>query len=320
MTGEFDSVVADYVAEKRAVGYRYDKEERQLRAVVLLHAEMGCAPDSLPKEAVLAFVELRPNERESTRLGRMCLIRGLASYMERIGLDAYVLPGRIGWADRDAYQPHIFTDAELAGIFAAADAYAEGEPLSPRGQHAVIFRLLYSTGMRVGEACGLEKSDVDLDAGAVLIRQAKNDKDRRIPLHPNMLSRLSYYVARASENLYWRTHDRFWCLPDGRQMTPRSVYGTFRKCLWDAGISHGGRGNGPRIHDVRFTFACHTLRNWVRDGSDINALMPYLATYMGHADTRCTEYYLKLIAELYPDIAAKAEEKCGWMIPEGVGS
>ena len=317
MTGGFAGVVADFVAEKRAVGYDYGKAERQLREVVRIHEGLGCQPGSMPEDVVLAYIAPRPNEKESTRLIRMSLVRGLATYMVRRGFEAYILPYRIGSVGREAYRPHIFSDNELAGIFAAADSRAAKAPGTLAPQHAIVLRLLYSTGMRVGEACALDKKDVDLDAGTVLIRQAKYGKERRVPLHPNMAALLGRHVSEASKAPFWRSHERFWDVPYGRQMSASWVYGSFRKCLWDAGISHGGRGRGPRVHDLRFTFACHTLRKWVREGCDVDAMLPYLATYMGHADTHCTEYYLKLTAELYPDVVVKAEGVCAWMIPEG---
>lgn len=317
MSGGFAEIVAGYVAERRAVGYDYGKAERQLREVVRIHEERGCQPESMPEEVALAFIAPRPNEKEGTRHIRICLVRGLAAYMARHGFEAYVLPYRIGPVSRDAYRPHIFSDGELAGIFAAADARAMKAPATLAPQHATMFRLLYSTGMRVGEACALDKGDVDLGAGTVLIRRAKYGKERRIPLHPNMVERLERHFHEASRTPFWRSHERFWDLPHERRMSASWVYGSFRKCLWDAGISHGGRGRGPRVHDLRFTFACHTLRKWVCEGRDVDALLPCLATYMGHADTHCTEYYLKFTAELYPDVVAKAEGKCAWMIPEG---
>lgn len=317
MSGGFAGVIDAYIAEKRAVGYKYEKAERQLREVVRIHEKCGCPQGSMPKEVVLAYVASRPNEKEGTQRIRMCLVRGLAKYMVRCGYDAYVLPFRIGPACLESYQPYIFSDDELAAFFSAADAHAAKAPCTLAPQHATVFRLLYSTGMRVGEVCALDKGDVDLGTGTVLIRHAKYGKERKIPLHPNMTARLEKHVSEASKTPYWRIHERFWNLPDGRTMSASWVYGSFRKCLWDAGISHGGRGRGPRVHDFRFTFACHTLRRWVREGRDLNAMLPYLATYMGHADTHCTEYYLRLTAELYPDVIAKAEGKCAWMIPEG---
>lgn len=177
-------------------------------------------------------------------------------------------------------------------------------------------RLLYSSGLRAGEACGLRKADVDLDGGVLTIRHAKNDKDRAVPMHAAMASRMRAFARAAQlEHPQYGAHELFWSLPEGRPLGTRYVYGFFREALWGAGISHGGRGKGPRVHDLRFTFACHRLRGWVEAGDDVNALMPYLATYMGHADTRCTEYYLRLTAELFPGMVSRVERECGWMVP-----
>jgi integrase len=186
-----------------------------------------------------------------------------------------------------------------------------------RRQYILVFWLLYSTGMRVGEVCSIKKDSIDLDAGAIAVRHAKNDKDRRVFLCQSVVCLLRDYCDAMSNEVFWGKGDHLFAQPNGQRLKEDVFYTFFRRCLWDAGISHGGRGKGPRVHDIRFTFACHKLSQWVREGADLNALLPYLATYMGHADTRCTEYYLRLTAEMYPNITASVEESCGWMIPEG---
>ena len=312
----FEEITASYIAEKRAVGYKMEKGERIMRRIALLHDELGCAEEELPKELVEAWTAKRPGETESNRLGRASDIRGLAQYMARMGYSAYIAPGKQGYRDRGDYDPHIFTDAELAALFGAADALAEDGQACQRAQMATILVLLYSTGMRVGEACALKKGDVDLETGVLTVRHAKNDKDRLVPLHPSVAERLLAFAnAAAIAHPQYAGHELFWSLPAGRPMPPRSVYGFFRKALWGAGISHGGRGKGPRVHDLRFTYACHRLRAWVREGADVNAMLPVMAAYMGHADTRCTEYYLRLTAEQFPGMIAQVECECGWVIP-----
>jgi len=312
----FEDITAAYIAEKRAVGFKMEKAEKAMRRIAALHAEMGCASDGLPRELVEAWVAKKPGETEATRFGRMGYIRGLGEYMARMGYDAYVLPGRQGYREREAYTPYIFTDAELGALFAAADRLAGDEPACQRAQMALILRLLYSSGLRSGEACGLRKEDVDLGAGVLTVRHAKNDKDRTVPMHPAMTERMRVFSHAAQlGHPQYADHRLFWSLPEGRPIGTRSVYGFFRDALWKAGISHGGRGKGPRVHDLRFTFACHRLRRWVESGDDVNALMPYLATYMGHSDTRCTEYYLRLTAEQFPGMIAQVERECGWVVP-----
>jgi len=312
----FPEITDAYLAERRAVGLKMERGEMRMAGICALHDEMGCAPDELPRAVVEAWSELRPGESETNRLGRVSQIRCLAEYMVRMGYDAYVAPRGHGWRDRGSYEPHIFTDDEVRALFEASDRLAGGDLCCQRAQAALVLRLLYSTGMRCGEACSLGKADVDLAAGIITVRHAKNDKDRLVPVHASVSDRMRAFGSAATlAHPQYGSHDGFWSLPEGRPLTTRYVYGFFRDALWGAGISHGGRGKGPRVHDLRFTFACHRLRKWVSEGADVNALMPVLAAYMGHADTRCTEYYLRLTAELYPGMVEQVERECGWVVP-----
>jgi integrase len=95
-----------------------------------------------------------------------------------------------------------------------------------------------------------------------------------------------------------------------------NIYGNFRRFLRNAGISHGGRRNPIRIHDLRHTFAVHCLKRWVEEGRDLNTCYPYLRAYMGHTLFRYTAYYLRLTADLYPSISVKLEESYPHLIPE----
>lgn len=98
-----------------------------------------------------------------------------------------------------------------------------------------------------------------------------------------------------------------------------AIYREFRKLLWKARISHGGRGNGPRIHDFRHTFAVHCLKKWVLNGVDVAASLTILSAYLGHVNLKGTQHYLRLTADLFPEITAKIEEKFGHCISETYG-
>lgn len=95
-----------------------------------------------------------------------------------------------------------------------------------------------------------------------------------------------------------------------------TIYQRYRRYLQAAGISHGGKGSGPRLHDIRHTFAVHVLQKWVSEGTDLTAMMPVLSTYMGHSRIQSTARYLRLTAEVYPDLMKKVESACAYVIPE----
>lgn len=321
MTGRFPTLadaVAAHLDERRAAGIGGStllKGERALAALCDRHRAMGCHGATLPRELVEDWCALRKGETERNRQRRVSAARGLALFMVRSGLEAHVptddLCGRV-----DAYVPYVFTDAEVSSLLAAAESLAGPDPAGVRAQAALVIRLLYSTGMRSGEACSLGKGDVDPGARVLTVRHAKNDRERLVPLCASVADRMERFrLAAELSHPQYCSHDLFWSLPEGRPLTTDYVYRFFRKALWEAGIHHGGRGKGPRVHDLRFTFACHRLRAWAREHADVSSLLPVLATYMGHADTRCTEYYLRLTAESFPGLVDQVEGECGWVVP-----
>ncbi|MGH7748928.1 MAG: tyrosine-type recombinase/integrase, partial [Candidatus Dormibacteria bacterium] len=108
-----------------------------------------------------------------------------------------------------------------------------------------------------------------------------------------------------------------WFFPgsDARPLTLGNVGHNFRRFLWQAHISHGGRGHGPRTHDLRHTFAVNNLRRCFAQGGDVGALLPVLQTYMGHSSLADTAYYLHLTAESYPDITTRVQQIIGDVVP-----
>ena len=103
---------------------------------------------------------------------------------------------------------------------------------------------------------------------------------------------------------------------NNKPLTGLCIYENFRKFLWAAGISHRGRGFGPRIHDFRHTFAVHCLKKWVTEDKDLMVYLPILRTYMGHFSFGETAYYLRLTADVFPQITMKLETIYADLIPE----
>jgi integrase/recombinase XerD len=178
----------------------------------------------------------------------------------------------------------------------------------------VLFRTIYACGLRCSEARLLRVADVDLDTGVLQIRDAKGGKDRQVPTSQPLRERLAGYHAQLAR----RPDTRVWFFPGarpGEPLTLGNVYHNFRRFLWQAGISHGGPGHGPRVHDLRTTFAVNNLRSWFAQGRDVGALLPVLQAYLGHSSIADTAYYLHLTAESYPDITARVQHAIGDVVP-----
>jgi integrase len=307
-----DAITA-LVAEKRAVGYKYAAEERVLaRFAAFCRSEFPAlrAPDQASVEAWLSAARRRA-VTPATLQTLAAPVRQLARWLGRRGVPAYVLPkGALPRPVR--YVPHIYTDQELAALFAQTDRcrYCAQVPF----RHLVmpvLFRTIYACGLRASEARLLRLADVDITTGVLQIRDAKGGKDRQTPLSAPLRARLDDYHAHVGRS----GGDWFFPGTAGRPLTLANIDKNFRRFLWHARISHGGRGHGPRVHDLRHTFAVNNLRSWFTHGEDVGALLPVLQTYLGHSSIADTAYYLRLTAESYPHITARVQRAVGDVVP-----
>ena len=246
MTGAISALVA----EKRATGYKYDAEERVLARFAAFSAARfpGLeAPDRASVEAWITAARQR-GVKPATLQGLAAPVRELARWLGRRGVPAYILPA--GTLPRPArYVPHIYTARELAALFAQTDRCHYNSQVPFRHLvMPVLFRTIYACGLRASEARLLRFADVDAERGVLTIRGAKGGKDRQVPVSAALRVRLADYLALVAG----RTGGE-WFFPGraGRPLTLANIDKNFRRFLWQARIPHGGRGHGPRVHDLR---------------------------------------------------------------------
>ena len=181
-----------------------------------------------------------------------------------------------------------------------------------------VIRILYGCGLRISEALALRVEDVDLENGFIFVNAGKFGKDRKIPISKSLLQRLRKYYKENVDFIGVTSDNWFFPNAKGECYSQRTVYDKFRQILWIAGISHQGKGKGPRVHDLRHTFAVHALQQNIEQGKDIYTSLTGLMVYLGHGKITSTEYYLRLTAELFPDFLKRADKVCARAIPEVV--
>jgi len=303
-------LVADLVAVRHAGGYRFNIQERVLCQFAEHCQREGYPGGSITKEACDGFLYGRHLRASSIRRNELAL-RQLAEHARAMGWQAY-MPAAATRV-RVAHQPpYVFTDDEVARLFAAIDAQAMSSFTNKAMVDPVLFRVLYGAGLRVCEALNLTLPDVDTDGGTLKIRDSKNGAGRTIPISVRLTATLGAYIAAAHPAPEPGDHV-FYSRAPGRPINQSTVYLRFRGYLADAGIPHFV--GGPHPHSLRHGFAVTNLRRWAKDGADLAVMLPYLACYMGHADLRGTQYYLRLTADAYPEVMTKAEIRFGYVIP-----
>jgi integrase/recombinase XerD len=313
---EFQSVLAPlmdrFLQEKRACGYAYHEPFRILHRLDDFLSQQGLETLELPRGLARNWLAKKPHESASTQQQRITVFRQFSKFLLTAGCPAYVPDATVA-ARKSIFVPRMLTEEELRKFFRAVDTL-EPTARSPL-RHLImpeVFRLLYGCGFRVREVLNLRIRDVDLNQGIITVRQGKFRKDRLVPPAISLVKRLrkyaGYFDSRPPDAVFFPG-------PNGRPFALRTVYTLFREMLLQCGISHAGRGKGPRIHDYRHLFALHTLRRWYREGEDLEAKLPLLATYLGHQHLSGTQRYLHLTAEIFPEITARVEVAFGEVIP-----
>lgn len=309
---ELSGLIQGFVAMKRASGFKYEKEEHILARFDAYCYREGYTGIRLTQEMVSGYI-FEPGLRPSTYRLREKVLNELGTHAENLGYRVFVVPiTTIVQSSR--HIPYIFSDTELKRLFSVIDS----QPLSSFTNAALVdpmlFRVLYSTGMRLSEALGLLVDNVDLADSVFRVDTAKTGGERLVPFCVSLRKRLVDYET--TMQLIGRADD---CLFPGQKkghpIDQSTINRRFRNYLLEADIPHTFRSPCP--HSFRHGFAVRCLRKWVSEGKDITTCMPYLCAYMGHSDLRATQYYLRLTADLYPEVIACAEAQFGYVIPGG---
>jgi integrase/recombinase XerD len=204
------------------------------------------------------------------------------------------------------FRPHIYTPAE---IHALLDVAARVGSRYPR-LFVTLLGLLYCTGLRISEALSLRLADVDFDEDLLIVRNTKFHKSRAVPLQPDAKRAMIAYVkARSGSGRSTHPDSPFFVSRRNRPCSYGWIFTNFRAILRQAGLLRGipGQRGGPRLHDLRHTFAVHRLLAWYRDGGDVQARLPLLTTYLGHTTLASTQVYLNITAELLHEAARRFE-------------
>ena len=315
--GPFKEHLKNHVQLKQAVGYKYFAEALHLKRFDRFTQKKYPDAICLTKEIILDWCSKHPHETRANQCSRASMTRQFSKYLDSIGLKAYILP-KDQYPQGPQYVPHIYSPEELRRFFAQTDHchYCKECP----SRHLIMplfFRMIYQCGLRVTEARLLKVGDVDLSNGVLSIQHSKKDNSRLVPMANSLAKRSLEYSANV--HALASPEDYFFPGLGGKPMTISNVYHNFRRFLWRAGIGHGGRGSGPRIHDFRHAYAVHCLKKWSEQGKDLAVFLPMLRTYMGHDSFQDTAYYLRLTADVFPDITLKLEGLFAGIIPELAG-
>jgi integrase len=286
--------LADYLRIRRALGFKLERAERLLaQFIAYLHDHNAEVPTI---EDALAWATSPTDATPRWWAHRLSTVRGFAVYLHALDPRVEVPPPGLLRSGPHRQTPYLYSQADIAALVDAAGTLAR--PLGA-ATYQTLIGLLAVTGMRVGEAIALDRDDLDADHdGLLTVRDSKFGKSRLLPLHPTTVAALRDYLKMRDELLPAPVSPALLLSTAGTRLGYNNVWRTFHRLVHQAGITARSPSCQPRIHDLRHSFAVRTMLDWYACSADVQALLPRLSTYLGHADPKHTYWYLQAAPEL----------------------
>ena len=282
-----------YLVVRRALGYKLARAEKLLAQFLAWLDERG--EGVITTELALQWATLPPATESNWHRQRLAVVRGFAMHLHALDPRQEVPPGDLLiWRKRRAV-PYLYTDAEVRALMDAASVI-------PTPHRAATMRtligLLAVTGMRVGEAIRLDRTDIDSRHGLLLVRDGKFGKSRELAVDPSTIDALRRYLGRRDRPVPVEPTAALFTSATGTRLRYCNVHLAFKRIVGHAGPRPRSAACRPRPHDLRHTFAVNAILDAYRSGSDVQARLPLLSTYLGHVHPKDTYWYLQAAPEL----------------------
>ena len=305
--------INDFITMRHNLGFKSASMEISLKAFDAFTSHEGLKEIKINKDLALKWCKRRIGEASNTFSHRTNFLRQFAIYLCNLGYDAY-LP-KTPPIKKDSFAPYIYSSEEMQRIFEAADH------LELYDKHArtmlvsvpLLIRMLYATGIRIGEALKLNLKDVNLKKNYLIIKASKNGMDRIVPFSDSLAKACSQYLIYRSK--LPQNSDQFFVKINGCKCNSFSYQFWWNRILKLARIPHRGKIAGPRIQDLRHSFCVASMHKMASSGKDLYYSLPILSRYVGHTSVASTDQYVRMTSEMYPELLNKLESICSYIFP-----
>jgi integrase len=298
--------LVDYLAVRRALGYKLKKTEKLLGQYLTYLEDRG--DQRVRTETALTWATLPTSAHPRWTYERLSVVRGFAAHLRALDPATEIPPANLLPRHRCRATPYLYSDEDVAALMTAAATLRTPHRVAT---YRTLIGLLVVTGMRIGEAIGLDRADFDSVNGLLIVRNAKFGKSRELPLHPSTVEAVRSYVQRADRPAAAARTPALLVSTRGTRLLLGHIESTFHQLVCQAGLKPRSPSCRPRLHDHRHSFAVRTVLEGYRDGGDPGARLPLLSTYLGHVEPRDTYWYLSAAPELLALAASRLERHLG---------
>ncbi len=297
-----------YLTFRRSLGFKLRDHASALpKFIAFLHSQ---GSEFITTALALAWAQQPQQVTQAHHAKRLSMVRDFARFLHASDPRTQVPPCGLLPARTQRAQPYIYSNKEILDLIREASRLQPCGALRPY-TYSILFGLLAVTGMRISEVVALDCDDVDLTQGVLTVRKGKFNKARFIPVHGSTQRRLKAYERRRDKRIPVRITGGFFISDRGVRLSTFAVRATFIKISRLIGLREATDSHGPRLHDLRHTFAVRTLTNWYRSGINPEQRLPLLSAYLGHAKVSDTYWYLSAVPELLGAVSTRLDNLFG---------
>ena len=292
-----------FLQQKKFLGYSYRTEEIALKEIVTF-----LKGRDITKEVTEEYARMNRNRHSNTIARNMGVLREFCKYLKTQGVPCYQIPKKIYPQNHRNYTPYVFSRQEIKTIYQNLEVALKGYHYSyyQKLAYPLIIKILYQTGMRLGEVLSIQRQDYLIEDGCFHLKNTKNNQERLVFLPNTLKQEMNFFFHKFQHQ--WEKESLIFSISSS------TIEQYFYKVLKLSHIPR--RENSPRVHNLRQTFVVHKIEEYVNDGKDINVILPVLQKHLGHQSLEALSYYFHLTKDILGEIRMMSEYEFNDLIPE----
>ncbi len=301
----YHTLSENFLQYKRFLGYSYHTDTIVMKEIAQFLTENNV--EEITREVTEKYARINLNRHSNTISRNMGVFREFCLYLQLQGINCYQIPKKLYPQNHKNYTPYIFSQQDIKKIYKNLNTPLKNHCYNfyQKTIYPLIIKILYQTGMRIGEVLLLTIKDYNLDEGYFTLKETKNNQERIIALPKSLKEKVDSFINKFAF--------RFKENPKLFTVSRTTIEKYFSKVLKLSNIS---RKNNVVLHSLRHTFVVHRIQKHIQDGKNIYNILPILQVHLGHQSLQSLSYYFHMTKDILIDMKVISEEKLQYLIPE----
>ena len=240
----------DYIHEREIKGICTGEAKTILSNFECYSASVGYSCEHISREHYHNWID----SLEGNEAHKSLYIRGVILFAKYLNLRGKISFVGMHPPYKSDFTPYIYSEEEIATLFSTVDKWRDYSinPGSIALVMPTLLRLIYSTGMRIGEALSITNIDVDFTRHSICLRKTKNNHERYCAITPTMEIVIKEYIRYRNMLPVAGVdapHALLFCNNIGGKVNAKAVRVRFHNILIASGFKVTPSGYLPRIHD-----------------------------------------------------------------------